>query len=870
MATSPVLLHALEKATGTEIFYFEIVMIHNGPRDDIRQRRCLMCLSRHSIIFMREDLSIKIHAGGELMYAHISNVVTDANSSNLILLSLSDNRPQEWESDRLYVHAENRVRCIRYLRASYQADFIWRMGKCSAFPLSSYPLTQAKVTQPSTAAFANFQWRDNGIYKFMVSDTFSPFDVAGERLAVFKDNAGRKIEVTVHERKTQDMLAMEGRDHIRWVAGAYKQHLLEDVDHFYILTNQQYRKSMNLSGDPSAWMAWEFNYRTEDTVVFCIILRRQHIPPILDSTDDASVIMTCPAAAATPQKLSAWQRENRLVADTFRPQADSFSVYWAFIQAKLDTLHFDEESSMWISSHFKLHTCWREEAKIFLRKILRLFIDDAAFKDTDDIMNKSAQEVLVFPHKDETWCELDDSPDNMEEFLQSLRTKGKGLPDEDDAEVAALYGLDDSGKPLRIRHRWLFRIANYFAWACDGGLLGAKFTIDTMLEHTHGLTDKGLKLVMKALEFMLHIRPTDFTKPWTDDGKMRQIGSISSFAGWTFNDRVMQSIVNTEYLRKQFGRNKDEDYCKCLARLFEADSSLTLKSSICRRFMDTQFHEVDEAMRVVIPHLINMLKTEGLFLATYACATLVNLSQNNDGAKQLIMSAGIGKIAVKQVATKEEDLVLYTMMLLVNCTKEAQHRYIVAREHFLGHMYNMLTSSYQQCKQPYTKETAWAHVQTMREKILTQICTLIGQFCIDEEYRIRFLDTFPHTCLCLLYIYEHSVPAGLLAAKALFALKQLCALRLDTKNQVGAQVTKKLLQELSDDQLHKSTDFVNQAVLLLHMLTGSRENCFRLRSYDIDSALNIATRPAWQTNPTKSRIEALLLAVRDATEQKKT
>mmetsp|Transcript_34610 Transcript_34610/g.79179 ORF Transcript_34610/g.79179 Transcript_34610/m.79179 type:complete len:868 (+) Transcript_34610:175-2778(+) len=865
MATSPVLLDALKQATGSQIFYFEIVMIHNGPRDDIRQRRCLLCLGRHSVIFLREDLSIKIHAGADLMYAHISNVVTDKHSSNLILLSLSENRPQEWESDRLYIHSDNRIRFIRYLRASYQADFLWRLGKCVAFPLSEYPLTQATVTQPGVAPFDKFQSHTNGIYQFMVPNSFRKEDAGGERLSVFKDEDGRKIEVTIHERKTIDVLQLEGMDHIRWVAGAYKAHLLQEESHFFITTNQQYRKSMNLSGDPSAYIAWEFNFQTEEKLVFCIIIRRQYIPPILDSVDDFAVLMTCPASKATPKAATMWQRENRLIADTMRPQADTFPVYWSFVQANLDTLHFDEETAQWIGAHFKLYSCWREQAKIFLRKVLRLFIRDGVIKDTDDIMNKSAEQVLALPAKDEKWPELPDSPDDMEEFLKGLRTAGKGLPEAASLEL-------DSDKHLRIRNRWLFRIANYFAWAADGGLLGNKFTIDTMLEHTHGLTEGSLKLLMKALEFMLHIRQTDFTKPWADDGKMRQLGSITSFHGWTFNDRVMQSIVNTEYLRKQFGRNKDEDYCKCLARLFEADSTLTLKSSICRRFMDTHFNEVDDAMRVVIPHLVEMLKSEavsqGLFLQTYACATLVNLSKGNETAKQLIMSAGIGKIAVKQVASKEEDLVLYTLMLLVNITKEAQHRYIIAREHFLGHAYTILTSTYQQCKSSESREMSASHVQTMKEKILTQLAALIGQFCVDEEYRIRFLDIHPHTCSCMLYMFEHSIPAGLLAAKVLFTLRQLCALRDPTKNMVGKQVITKLLDELGDDHLHKSIDFVTQAVLLLQMLASTRENCARMRNKDIDVALDTSGRPTWQANPTKSRIDAVLAIVRDATETK--
>ena len=60
------------------------------------------------------------------------------------------------------------LRFVRYLRASYQADFMWRMGKCFPFPLASFDLTPGRAMQPSVAPFSGCTWRTNGIYKFMV------------------------------------------------------------------------------------------------------------------------------------------------------------------------------------------------------------------------------------------------------------------------------------------------------------------------------------------------------------------------------------------------------------------------------------------------------------------------------------------------------------------------------------------------------------------------------------------------------------------------------------------------------------------------------------------------------------------------------
>ena len=42
--------------------------------------------------------------------------------------------------------------------------------------------------------------------------------------------------------------------------------------------------------------------------------------------------------------------------------------------------------------------------------------------------------------------------------------------------------LQQAKAKLKIQHSWLARIARYFAWAVDGGLLGARFNLDLMIE----------------------------------------------------------------------------------------------------------------------------------------------------------------------------------------------------------------------------------------------------------------------------------------------------------------------------------------------------------------------------------------------------
>ena len=44
------------------------------------------------------------------------------------------------------------------------------------------------------------------------------------------------------------------------------------------------------------------------------------------------------------------------------------------------------------------------------------------------------------------------------------------------------WGLMQAKAKLKIQHGWLARVARYFAWAVDGGLLGARFNLDLLIE----------------------------------------------------------------------------------------------------------------------------------------------------------------------------------------------------------------------------------------------------------------------------------------------------------------------------------------------------------------------------------------------------
>ena len=118
----------------------------------------------------------------------------------------------------------------------------------------------------------------------------------------------------------------------------------------------------------------------------------------------------------------------------------------------------------------------------------------------------------------------------------------------------------------------------------------------------------------------------------------------------------MLVLLETEYIKKAFGRNKDVEYYACLASLVSMENgSTTLKSSICRQVLSTSSLS-DACMLVIAPGLVNALRQGNIFVATYATAALVNLSYSKEEVKNLLMGKGIARIMMDQLRSKDDDL----------------------------------------------------------------------------------------------------------------------------------------------------------------------------------------------------------------------
>lgn len=212
---------------------------------------------------------------------------------------------------------------------------------------------------------------------------------------------------------------------------------------------------------------------------------------------------------------------------------------------------------------------------------------------------------------------------------------------------------------------------------------------------------------------------------------------------------------------------------------------------------------VDKQIRVLVPALVTCMEsTSNVNLLSCATAALINLSCDHDTTKILIMQTGCMKLLIKQLKSKDDDLILYTLYLLVNMTKTPQHRSIVTKEGGLPVLVDILTSNYQNLE---------------KTKLLAEFCSVVGQLCNDPETRGLISIEYLMVIDCLLWINDATEPNTELKSRLLFCLRQLCG-QEQNKIKVGQHIIYSVMQELGTAKGGVHEECTNNMIMLLKVL----------------------------------------------------
>jgi hypothetical protein len=250
------------------------------------------------------------------------------------------------------------------------------------------------------------------------------------------------------------------------------------------------------------------------------------------------------------------------------------------------------------------------------------------------------------------------------------------------------------------------------------------------------LTQGSQAKISEAILFLLHFRPQDMTRVW-EPKSLRVILQDVSFHEYTFNDRVMQSLIELDWIREQLAdkskgagtkhnKSMSLDYALFLSLiLVSRTASRNLKASACRTIIgsaDSSIH-----FQQLIPAVMKLMHGGGFYLKTYATVTLVNLSHNQEAVKNEIMEKDIVPLMKEHLDCNDKDLVYYTLVLITSLSKSDHHRSRMHKPH------SIVTAILRHL--PIES----ADLEEGLFPTIAECASVIGQLCNNEEILIAVL-----------------------------------------------------------------------------------------------------------------------------------
>merc|ERR1712139_105535 len=148
-----------------------------------------------------------------------------------------------------------------------------------------------------------------------------------------------------------------------------------------------------------------------------------------------------------------------------------------------------------------------------------------------------------------------------------------------------------------------------------------------------------------------------------------------------------------------------------------------------------------------------------------------------------------------------------------------------------------------------------------KKKVLTELASVIGQLCNDEDTRRALSGPETSTVNCFLETFKRAGPAMKLKSKVMFALKQLCVNNTKDRDKVGAKVIDTIVKDFNTIAANPATldiDFSMNAILLLLLLSLSMSNCKAIHKADFEKLVpKLMMTKLWTLESARDKLQQL-------------
>jgi len=302
------------------------------------------------------------------------------------------------------------------------------------------------------------------------------------------------------------------------------------------------------------------------------------------------------------------------VADSIAPVAEVKHVHKDIIQARLDSLLCSEEEILWLEGHCGMVPCHREQAVRFVKSIVHMLVSQSLLPGDEDMLDEDIfQDVPVLHEPMQAPAEL---------FASAEPLLG----------IAADQGEAPLGRGRK--NMWSYRVARYFSYCVDGGLLGERFTLRKLIRGRESCQDEDtVERLRSVIQFLLQTVPTsetvscdiaEFTASRAGIAYIRGNAVLlkpGELTTYRFNERVMAVLLLEGSVEREMFQNgcPADTYFTFLAVLlgctFVSDS---FRAMICQLVLDISCRCDSESLHLLVPALLQVMKGSNVVLASCA------------------------------------------------------------------------------------------------------------------------------------------------------------------------------------------------------------------------------------------------------------
>ncbi|GAW83703.1 hypothetical protein, conserved [Plasmodium gonderi] len=858
------LRRSLSKSVNALVLHFEFVKCKNLV--NYRKRgKYYMLISYDNLIFYEKDF---YEVQFRIFFCDIQQIYL-CDKSNYIHINLK----ADSAINDIGIKGINKNILINQLCVAYSTYYMFNLNMIIHMPITKETYeercsrtrqnSQLRKVDLSVQPFIGYRKVIIDNYFFFIHKSFQNFAFVSSESAFYIDHRGIEICIKIDDQKS--MIQLDGTDdnNIYQLARNHLDFLINDAKIPLIIRKNFYYKKMNLSDDLAKWSGYEIYLKNETHTIVCIIFRRSFIPPLLDKSQD--IFITFKISHQSQQEFDVTDKdlfaEVYVVANSFTSNDIHNTFYANLIQVQVDALLYNSDIYEYFESRLKIKPSYFDCIKIFFKSMLVIL------KEGNVMISSDLLEFLGEDTKVER---------NLEYLLNVILNRISGV------------NLLDTHRREKIKiNRILHRLTDYLLYCLDSGFLSDKFNVTDLTNGAIVISEDNKMALDEIINFLLHLRERDYLMDYrkdclellreveevrvgaipqkeeilnemergakwsegkTNDAKQIttgfteeivkgttariQIEELLESNKYSINDFMLYHLHQCGYINKFIQYQNDNNYKHIIAYILRYGVNIKIKKKILKNLLifskNYKYKYDDTLINSIVYFLVRICeekkKKKKKNLCILILSILINITNNNEEAKNFLIKLNIDKICNLLILSNDYNIIDKIILLYINLSKNKYMCQSVINNGILIHMLDILFNIY------------FINLKLKKEICINIFC-VIGHICnYNKKYCKFLLSHYIGLVEVAIFTYQTTDILHFEKIKLIYFFKQILQYGYKSKEQVCTQLSALIIKEI---YIHSNDkNFIYSALTLFDVIATYKINCLYLEKLQIFHLFN--------------------------------